>query len=285
MSIGLDKLLTAIANAPQRWHELERKKKLQSFYEEILQKNPPGNISTQIVEDYFQLLPAASLSESDRQFLLARVKDPRFLNDAKVIIVNKMSEIENPEMNQSLQELFCLLPSPVCLRVAETLESRSKPLPLNIYTSSIGSGPDDLKIGLLTILARHHRKDAFKLFEKYLKQEKNEKNASSLMEALGDFQIPQAENLTLSYAKDPRYYVRLAVAMSLGKLKSSKGIPVLEEYLKTQDPSVVMVTAQALKEIGTPQALKTLGKYYQMGHHGHWEPAEPQHFNLPPANP
>lgn len=263
----------------------ERKNRLQAFYEEILQKNPPGSIAAQIAEDYFQLLPASSFSAENRQFWVVRVKDAHFSDLAKTLAAQKMSAVNSPDMNQSLQEMFCLPPSGVCLRVAETLESRGIQLPLYLYEISVGSASSDLRVGLLSILARHQRKDAFPLFEKYLKQEKDEKNAATLVEAAGDFKSSQAERLVLSFAKDPRYYVRIAVATSLGKLKSSKGIPILEEYLKTRDPSMVTVTAQALEQIGTPQALQTLGKYYEKGHHGHWEPAEPQHFNVPPANP
>ncbi len=263
----------------------EREKKLQALFEEVLQKNPPGSIALQITEDYFQLIPANTFSTDNRQFWLTRIKDPYFSDAAKTLAVQKMSEVNSPEMNQALQEMFCLPPAGVCLRVAETLESRAVPLPIFLYEIAVKAGPEDLRIGLLTILARHQRQDGFALFEKYLRQEKNEKNSAALIEAVGDFKTPQAERLVLSYGKDPRYFVQLAVATSLGKLKSSKGIAILENYLKTQNPSMVIVAAQALEQIGTPLALQTLGKYYERGHHGHWEPTEGKHFNLPPANP
>jgi len=263
----------------------ERQRKVVAFDEEILQKNPPGSISADIAADLFQLSPAASLDDRGREFWLSRAKDPRFSAEAKRVMIDRLSAVDSPPMNEALRQMFCLPPDGLCLKVAETLESRGVSLPLAVYAHSIDTGDEELRIGLLVILARHQRKDAFKLFESRLKQESGEKNAATLVEALGNFQTPQAEALALRYAKDPRYYVRIAVATSLGKLKSVKGIPVLEEYLKTRDPSMVAVTAQALKEIGTPLALQTLGKYYEMGHHGHWEPAEPQHFNLPAPNP
>lgn len=265
--------------------ELARRKTLQDFDAEILQKNPPGSLTLAIVENDFQSKPAASLSTEELEFWLTRLKDPRFDNDAKTFIASRFAEVNSLEMNEVLQQMFCLPPSGLCLKVAETLESRNLPPPLHLYSSAVEFGDAELRKNLLIILARHQRKDAFKLFEKNLKRETNEKNAAALVEALGDFKSPQAEALVLKYAKDPRYYVRIAVATSLGKLKSSKGIPVLETYLKTKDPSMITAAAQSLKEIGTAQSLQTLGKYYHMGHHGHWEPAEPQHFNMPSAKP
>lgn len=262
-----------------------KKQKFQELYETLLQKNPPGRMAEEISRAYFQIFPASSLTSKQREFFGGRVKDPNFSSQAKEEIVKNIAAASSAESHQFLQEVFCYLPSAVCLLAAETLESRGIKPSLEIYQKSIEEGPEDLRLGLFVILARHQRSDSFLLFEKYLKLEKEEKKASTLVEALGDFGTPQAENLVLSYAKDPRYFVRLAVATSLGKLKSTKGIPVLEEYLKTQDPAVITVTAQALKQIGTKQALDTLGKYYQMGHHGHWEPAEPEHFNLPQASP
>jgi len=262
-----------------------QKMKLKELYSEILKKNPPGELSAEITRDFLGQFPAASQNASERAFWLERVKDPFFPKAATLEVAKAFSEVSGPESSQVLQEMFCLPPPEICLRVAEALESRGLKQSLSSYEKELAEDSIDMRLGLLAILARHQRKDAFSLFAKYLSQEKNEKNASGLVEALGDFGSSQAEKLVLAYAKDPRYYVRIAVATSLGKLKSTKGIPVLETYLKTQDPSMVTVAAQALQQIGTPQALNTLGKYYEKGHHGHWEPVEPQHFNLPPANP
>lgn len=262
-----------------------RRKTLREFDAEILQKNPPGSLTLAIVENDFQSSPAASQSGEELDFWLTRTKDPRFEADAKTFIASRLAEVNSPKVNEILQEMFCLPPSGLCLKVAETLESRGLPLPLHLYSNAVESGNAELRKNLLIILARHQRKDAFKLFEKNLKRDNNEKYAAELVEALGDFKSPQAEALVLKYAKDPRYYVRIAAAISLGKLKSAKGIPVLESYLKTHDPSMVSVAAQSLQQIGSPLALQTLGKYYQQGHHGNWELAEPQHFNMPGGKP
>lgn len=266
--------------------EDEKDKKLKAYLMEFLSKNPAGVLATEVTESYFRHFAPLNLQSSDLDFWLSRLKDPNFSSAAKIIAIKQLTTVQSSAMHEMLKQLFCLPPTEMCLRVAESLESQGIELPYYEYESSIQKGPTDLSVGLLVILARHQRKDTFAIFEKYLKAEKSEKEASTLVEALGDFQTPEAEPLVLSYAKDPRYYVRIAVATSLGKLKSTRGIPVLETYLQTKDPSMVTVTAQALKQIGTPKALETLGKYYEMGHHGHWEPVEgPQHFNLPPANP
>lgn len=261
--------------------EAARKKVLQEFDAEILQKNPPGTLSASIVANDFQSTPVATMKPEDLQFWLERAKDPRFAEDAKLLIAAQLTSLNSEEINHILKQMFCLPPNGLCLKVAETLESRNIQLPLNVYSHEIETGNDELRVGLLTILARHQRKDAFKLFEKSLRREKDQMMAASLIQALSDFQSPQAEALVISYAKDPRYHVRAAVAASLGKLKSAKGIPLLESYLKTKDPSMVSAAAEALKQIGSPEALQTLGKYYQLGHHGTWEPAEPQHLNGP----
>src|SRR4030095_533184 len=233
-----------------------------------------------------RLLPS-ELRDEDLSRLALLVKREDFPDLGKKELVLGIASRPGEFSSRLLREFFCLSPSAVCLKAAETLESRGLPIPIEEYSLALGTASPDLKAGLFAILGRHHRAEALPLFEKYLKDEKDEKTASAIMEALGDLGGLKAADLSLSYADDPRYYVRAAVIVSLGKLKSGAGIPVLEKALKTYDPSLVALAAQALERIGTPKALQTLVRYYEKGHHGHWEPSEgPQHFNPEaPKNP
>ncbi len=255
-------------------------KNSQEFYENLLSQNLPPGFLKALTEDYFHLFPAVSLSETALHFWEKRLQSSQFPDAAKIMAVQELSTVHTPAMNQVLQNLFCFSPTEMCLRVAETLESQKIALPFLQYTQAIQEGSEDLRVGLLSILARHQRAEVLPLFEKYLKLEKDEKPASSLVEALGDLG-PGAQDLILAYAQDPRYQVRLAAIISLGRVKSEKAIPILEKCLTAKDPLLIMMAAESLKQIGSQKALGVLEKYYHKDPHGYWEPSGPEHF-LPP---
>jgi hypothetical protein len=255
---------------------------LKNLYLHYLQHSPSKILREDLSQEIFHLDgPATYLSTEDLRVLSKLVTSSTFPDEGKTQLVRGISQMPPDESNSILKGFFCLSPSAVCLQSAQTLESRGVHLPVQEYSEALEKAPPDLKLGLFAILGRHKRVEAYPLFEKALAREKDEKSAAAILEALGDLGNTQAETLCLLYAKDTRYYVRLAVVTSLGKLKSEKGIPVLEEALKTPDPTMVTVAAQSLQEIDTPEARKTLSKYYEKEHHGYWEPTAPEHF-LPP---
>ncbi len=255
--------------------------KTQAFYENLLNQKLSPDLLNAITKDYFKLFPASSFSQTSFDFWSGRFQDPAFPNVAKITAIKSLSEVTSEPANLFFRKLFCLQPLEVCLRAAETLESRGIPISISDYTPVLENGSQDLRVGLLSVLGRHHRADALPLFEKYLKLEKEEKAASTLIDALGDMG-PPALDLVLAYAKDPRYQVQVAVVTSLGRFKNEKAISVLETYLKSKDPLLIMMSAESLRQIGTTKAVHVLHKYYEKDPHGYWEPTGPPEHFLPP---
>ncbi|GEM_PF-2805862 len=254
-------------------------KNLKDFYLRTLKENPSQPLKEGLAAELATGTYTSLLQSEDLRFLANLVADPQFPTLAKISLTHLFVKLNPLLANSYLENFFCLPPAEVCLLSAETLESRKLPPSIQKYSEALQSASPDLKVGLLTILGRHQRKEACFLFEKYLSSEKEEKTAAAMIEALGTLGGSSAQILALRYAKDPRYYVRLSVVKSMGNFKNEKGFSVLETALKTQDPAMVAVAAQSLQQIGTPTALKLLGKYYEKGHHGHWEPSEGhQHF-------
>ena len=261
---------------------------MREFILKTLERNGTERLREDLSREIFDrdLFPF-ELRDEDLVRLGALVKQEDFPETGKKELVIGMAALPGDTSSRLLRDFFCLSPPSVCLKSAETLETRGQPISLEDYTRALSSASPGLRAGLLAILGRHHRVEALPLFEKYLKEEKGERNAAAMMEALGDLGDPKAVGLALSYADDPRYYLRAAVVVALGKLKSEEGIPALEKALKTSDPSLVALAAQALQRIGTTKAIQALSRHFEKGHHGHWEPTEgPQHF-LPeaPKNP
>ncbi len=261
-----------------------------------LLESPSLPLKTDLAQEIFEL-HGSQLNTNDLSFLSGDQGGNFSLSSGKVAslllpekakfflargLIEKMKEgVFAPK---ELEKFFCSSPATVCLMVAEALESKGHSLPVTKYAEAIGQGSAEIKTGLLTILGRHQRRETYPLFSKTLKETQDEKEAQRMIEALGDLGGEQAETLCLSYAKDSRYYVRLAVIESLGKLKSQKGIWALEAALKTTDPTLVTLAAKSLGQIGTPETEKILRKYYKKEHHGYWEPSGPEHFN-PPSSP
>lgn len=260
--------------------ELSKKgdaEKKKALYLKTLEENPSPLLENDLASEIFQLSPS-SFSSDEWKRLAALVENPQVSDTAKMQLVKGFAVNSEDETKSSLEKFFCLPPDGVCLLAAETLESRGFPQPTEVYDQAMEKGDSPLRLGLLSILGRHARRETYPLFEKYIAQEKDEKTAGPMVEALGELGGPQAEALVLKYGKDPRYYARIGALRALGLLKSEKGYSILEDALKTSDPTVVTVAAQALERIGTPEAKKTLAKYYEKGHHGYWEPNAPQHF-------
>lgn len=253
---------------------------LKKFYLKTLEQNPPKILQEDLAKDFFAL-KQTSLEPQELAILSKLVQSSQISDETKVTIAKKLTRFKSPEISSTLKSFFCISPETVCLLTAESLESQNLPISIADYSRILENGSGSLKVGLLQILGRHQRLEAYPLFEKIIAKEKDPIRASAIIEALGEMGGTEAETLCLQYAKDPRYYVRLAVVKSLGTLKSVKGIPSLEIALKSADPSMVNIAAKSLEQIGTKEALQTLEKYYERSPHGFLEPTGPQHFNLP----
>ncbi len=259
-------------------------KRKQNFYFKTLKETTSTFLQLELSQMIF--LPDEAFKKftsEDVQNLIQKIHSPQFSPEAKLGLIRGLIQTGDESVLSILSSLFCRqsessVPDTACLLIAETLEAKNRPIPFLDYSQSFANASPELKVGLLAILGRHHRQDAFSLFQSFLKNEKDERRASSVIEALGELGGERAISLCMAYAKDKRYFVRLSVLSSLGKMKTEKGISVAEEALKSGDPTQITLAAQTLERIGTPLAQKTLGKYYQKEHHGYWEPAEPKHF-------
>jgi len=252
---------------------------IKDYFLDQLFWNPSKPLKADVVQEIFQRPQIISfLTPADLERIASRVTGPDYPDPVKIQIVRGIVALSPDSTESILKSFICLEPSEVCLRAAEALESRGVRLSSEVYAQALENASSDLKIGLLQILGRHQRQETFTLFEKEIAQEKDEKKAAAVIEALGELGGPRAEALVIKYGKDKRYYVRLSVVKAIGLLKSEKGIPLIEIALKTTDPTMVTVAAQALDKIGTPKAKETLSKYYEKEHHGYWEPTGPQHF-------
>ncbi len=253
---------------------------LKKFYLKTLEQSSLKALQEGLIKDFF-VLEKTSVSPENLTTLSRLVQSSQISDETKITIAKKLAQIKSPEIGSTLKSFFCISPETVCLLSAESLESQHLPIPIADYIKTLDNASNSLKVGLLQILGRHQRHDTYPLFEKIIAKEKDPIRASAIIEALGEMGGTDAETLCLKYAKDPRYYVRLAVVRSLGQLKSVKGIPTLEIALKSADPSMINIAAKSLEQIGTQEALQTLEKYYERSPHGFLEPTGSQHFNLP----
>ncbi len=253
---------------------------LKKFYLKTLEQSSLKILQEDLIKDFFAL-EKTSVSSENLTTLSRLVQSSQISDETKITIAKKLTQIQSPEISSTLKNFFCISPETVCLLSAESLESQNLPIPITDYIKTLDNASNSLKVGLLQILGRHQRRDAYPLFEKIIAMEKDPIRASAMIDSLGEMGGTEAETLCLKYAKDPRYYVRLAVVKSLGTLRSVKGIPSLEIALKSADPSMVNIAAKSLEQIGTKEALQTLEKYYERSPHGFLEPTGPQHFNLP----
>lgn len=257
-------------------NETEMKK----FYLKTLEQSSLKILQEDLIKDFFAL-KQTSFEPQELATLSRMVQSSQISDETKITIAKKLTQVKSPETRLILKSFFCISPETVCLLAAESLESQNISISITEYAKILDSASDSLKVGILQILGRHQRRDASQLFEKIIAKEKDPIHASAMIEALGEMGSTEAEALCLQYAKDPRYYVRLAVIKSLGTLRSIKGISTLEIALKSADPSMVNLAAKSLEQIGTKEARETLEKYYERTPHGFLEPAGPQHFNLP----
>ncbi|MBL7685822.1 MAG: HEAT repeat domain-containing protein [Deltaproteobacteria bacterium] len=250
---------------------------LKKLYQDFFQSSPSEHLKEILGSEFFSATLKPELVSSDLTRIIQEIphlKDYDLRRDWTIGLLSLP-----PHQIPDLSSLFCVSPEEVCLRVAEFLESQKKTISLSSYEQALQSAPSSLRVGLLEILGRHQRQEGLSLFEKYLPMENDEQQTGLILEALGKMGGDPALELVLRYANDKRAYVKVGMIRALGNLKSEKGIPALENALKTQDPSLVALAAQSLQQIDTPAARETLGKYYEKGHHGHWEPAgSHQHF-------
>ncbi|MBF0491181.1 MAG: HEAT repeat domain-containing protein [Deltaproteobacteria bacterium] len=248
---------------------------------EILLSTLLQTASARLQEDlarFFERSPGFDLNSEEMEKLSLLVLKQGFSEGAKLSLVKYFTAHPSATQFQILKKFVCVSPDAVCLQSAERLEAAQQGLSYTEYSKLLSQLSPNLQAALLSILARHRRLDTLPLFETRLNSWSDDKETASILEALGDLGGAKAEELCLKYSQDKRYYVRMYSFSCLGQLKSEKAIPLMERVLNQHDPAMVSVIAGALENIGTPLARDTLAKYYEKGHHGGWEPAEPKHF-------
>ncbi len=259
----------------QNSEEAKKKKK------EILLSSLLQSSSKKMQEDlslFLERHPELDFNAEELEKISSSVLNPKFSDVAKLSLVKYFIAQNSISKNQILKKFVCVNPEPVCLKSAEYLEKSKQGLSAAEYEKIFSPLSAPLQMGLLSILARHKRLDTLPLFEIRLNTWTDDQQSASIVEALGRLGGAKAETLCLKYSQDPRYYVRMYSFSCLGELKSEKAIPLMEKMMVKHDPAMITVIAGALENIGTPRARQTLSKYYEKGHHGGWEIAEPKHF-------